>query len=284
MTGKDLEANGEGNPPNGGACYLSRPMSTLSGKIALVTGGGRGLGRAVALELARRGAAVAVAARSKDEVETVASELAATGTKSLGVVMDVTSEESVKGAIATIERALGPIDVLVNNAGIAPSAPFEKTDAELWHRVFAVNVDGTFFPLRACLPSMTKRGWGRVINMASIAGKVGYPYVSAYVASKHAVVGLTRAVALEVAKKGVTVNAVCPGYVDTPMTREAVERIQQKTGLSQQEAKGHLESTSPQGRMVGEDEVARLVAFLAEPGQLGINGQAINLDGGGVTS
>ena len=258
--------------------------SSLSGKIALVTGGGRGLGRAIALELAARGAAVAVAARSKNEVDEVAHEVRVKNVRAFSVVMDVTSEQSVQAAVAAVEKELGPVDILVNNAGIAPSATFEKTDSELWRRTFAVNVDGTYFPLRACLGGMVKRGWGRVINMASIAGKVGYPYVSAYVASKHAVVGLTRAVALEVAKKGVTVNAVCPGYVDTPMTREAVERIQAKTGLSKADAKGHLENTSPQGRMVGEDEVARLVAFLAEPGQLGINGQAINLDGGGVTS
>jgi 3-hydroxybutyrate dehydrogenase len=257
---------------------------TLTGKVAFVTGGGRGLGRACALELASRGAAVAVGARSKDEVEAVAKELSRSGARSLAVVVDVTSEESVRAAVSAVENELGAVDILVNNAGVAPSAPFEKTDADLWRRTFAVNVDGTFFPMRACLGGMTKRGWGRVINMASIAGKVGYPYVSAYCASKHAVVGLTRAVALEVAKKGVTVNAVCPGYVDTPMTREAVQRIQEKTGLSKEQAKGHLEQTSPQGRMVSEEEVARLVAFLAEPGQLGINGQAINLDGGGVTS
>jgi 3-hydroxybutyrate dehydrogenase len=256
----------------------------LKNKSILVTGGGRGLGRAIALELASRGAAVAVAARSKNEVDEVAREVSVKGVRTFSVVMDVTSEESVRKALGEVEKELGAVDILVNNAGVAPSAPFEKTDADLWRRTFAVNVDGTFYPLRACLPSMVKHGWGRVINMASIAGKVGYPYVSAYVASKHAVVGLTRAVALEVAKKGVTVNAVCPGYVDTPMTREAVDRIQAKTGLSREQAKGHLENTSPQGRMVGEDEVARLVAFLSEPGQLGINGQAINLDGGGVTS
>jgi NAD(P)-dependent dehydrogenase (short-subunit alcohol dehydrogenase family) len=259
-------------------------MGTLTGKVAFVTGGGRGLGRACALELAGRGAHVGLGARSAEEVEAVAREVAALGARSLGVTVDVTSEESVKAAVARVEKELGPIDVLLCNAGIAPSAPFEKTDSELWRRTFAVNVDGTYFAMRAVLPGMTKRGWGRVINMASVAGKVGFPYVSAYCASKHAVIGLTRTVALEVAKKGVTVNAVCPGYVDTKMTRDAVERIQSKTGLSPKEARGHLEQASPQGRMVGEDEVARLVAFLAEPGQLGINGQAINLDGGGVTA
>jgi NAD(P)-dependent dehydrogenase (short-subunit alcohol dehydrogenase family) len=259
-------------------------VGTLHGKFTFVTGGGRGIGRACALELASRGSAVAVGARSRDEVDAVAREIAAKGVPSLPVMLDVTDEGSVRAAVALVEKTLGPIDVLINNAGMAPSAPFEKTDAELWRRTFAVNVDGAFYALRAVLPGMVRRGWGRVVNVASIAGKVGFPYVSAYCASKHALVGLTRAVALEVAKKGVTINAVCPGYVDTRMTREAVERIQGKTGRSSAEARGHLEQENPQGRMVGEDEVARLVAFLVEPGQLGINGQAINLDGGGVTS
>ncbi len=259
-------------------------MSTLSGKVAFVTGGGRGIGRASALELARRGAAVAVAARTRGEVDGVAAELASLGARSLAITADVTSEESVRAAVAQVEKSLGAIDVLVNGAGIAPSAPFEKTDAELWRQVFAVNLDGTFFAMRACVPAMAKRGWGRVVNLASVAGKIGFPYVSAYCASKHAVIGLTRTVALEVAKKGVTVNAVCPGYVDTRLTRDAVALIQKKTGKSEADARSHLEQASPQGRMVSEDEVARLVVFLAEPGQLGINGQAINLDGGGVTS
>ncbi len=261
-----------------------KTAGTLNGKFTFVTGGGRGIGRACALELAGRGSAVAVGARSRTEVDEVAREVAALGARSLAVTLDVTDESSVRAAIGEVEKSLGPIDILVNNAGIAPSAPFEKTDTELWKKTFAVNVDGAFFATRAVLPGMVKRGWGRVVNLASIAGKVGFPYVSAYCASKHALVGLTRAVALEVAKKGVTVNAVCPGYVDTRMTREAVERIHAKTGMPSEQAKGHLEQASPQGRMVGEDEVARLVAFLAEPGQLGINGQAINLDGGGVTS
>jgi NAD(P)-dependent dehydrogenase (short-subunit alcohol dehydrogenase family) len=257
---------------------------TLDGKVAFVTGGGRGIGRVSALALARGGAAVAVAARTRDEVVAVAREVEALGGRAAAVSIDVTDEASVRAAVAAATEALGPIGVLVNNAGIAPSASFEKTDLALWSKAIGVNLTGTYLVSHEVLPGMASRGWGRVVNVASIAGKVGFPYVSAYCASKHGVVGLTRALALEYAKKGVTVNAVCPGYVDTQMTREAVERIQSKTGLSADKARGHLEGANPQGRMLDEQEVARLVLFLAEPGSHGINGQAINLDGGGVTS
>jgi NAD(P)-dependent dehydrogenase (short-subunit alcohol dehydrogenase family) len=259
-------------------------VESLKDKVAFITGGGRGIGRACALELASRGAAIAVAARSRDEVEAVARELREKGVRAHAVPLDVTNEESVRSAVSSAEEALGPVDILVNNAGVAPSAPFEKTDPALWNSVLAVNLNGTYLATRAVLPGMLARGWGRVINVASIASKVGYPYVTAYCASKHAVLGLTRALAQEVARKGVTVNAVCPGYVDTQMTRDARALIQKKTGISESDALAALESASPQKRMMTEVEVARLVGFLAEPGQAGINGQGINLDGGGVTS
>lgn len=259
-------------------------MGTLDGKVALVTGGGRGIGRSSALELAARGAAVAVAARSMDEVEAVAAEVRAEGVRAHAVSLDVASPASVEAAVASVRAALGPVSVLVNNAGIAPSAPFEKTDLALWNQVLAVNLTGTYLVTHACLPDMLRAGWGRVVNVASVAAKVGFSYVTAYCASKHGVLGLTRALAHEVARKGVTVNAVCPGYVDTKITRDARELIQKKTGLSDRDALQSLETASPQRRLMTEDEVARLVAFLAEPGQAGINGQGINLDGGGVTS
>lgn len=259
-------------------------MGTLDGRVALVTGGGRGIGRASALELAARGADVAVAARSLEEVESVAVEVRKLGVRAHALRLDVTSPESVREAVAATEKALGPVTILVNNAGIAPSAPFEKTDLALWSQVLAVNLTGTYLVTHACLPGMVKSGWGRVVNVASVAAKVGFPYVTAYVASKHGVLGLTRALAHEVARKGVTVNAVCPGYVDTKLTRDARDLITKKTGLSTADATATLESASPQRRLMGEDEVARLVAFLAEPGQAGINGQGINLDGGAVGS
>ena len=247
---------------------------TLEGKVALVTGGGRGIGRACALELASRGATVAVGSRSLDEVGAVAGELLAKGARSLALKLDVTDPANVKEAVARVQEELGPIDVLVNNAGIAPSAPFEKTDLELWNKVLAVNLNGTYLATHAVISGMAARGWGRVVNVASVA----------YCASKLAVLGLTRALAQEYARKGVTVNAVCPGYVDTKLTRDARTLIEKKTGLSEKDALAHFENVSPQKRMMTEDEVARLVVFLAEPGQSGINGQGINLDGGAVFS
>ena len=257
---------------------------TLEGKVALVTGGGRGIGRACALELASRGAAVSVGARSRDEVDRVAREIVEAGGRAHACRLDVVDEKSIAEAVASTEKALGPIAIVVNNAGVAPSASFEKTDPALFRQTIEVNLVAPYLVTRAVLPGMLARAWGRVVNMASVAGKVGFPYVSAYCASKHGVVGLTRALALEVAKRGVTVNAVCPGYVRTRLTDDAAERISKKTGLSPDQARATFEGASPQGRMMGEDEVARLVAFLCEPGQGGINGQAVNLDGGGVTS
>ena len=255
---------------------------TLDGRVALVTGGGRGIGRACALALAGRGAALAVCARTRGEIDAVAAEIVAAGGRATSVALDVTDAESVAEATAEVAETLGPIDVLVNNAGIAPSAPFEKIDDAMWAATLGVNLTGTFLCTRAVLGGMLARGFGRVVNIASIAGKVGFPYVSAYCASKHGVIGLTRALALEVAARGITVNAVCPGYVDTQLTDEAVERIVRKTGRTEDAARGALVQASPQGRLYAPEEVARIVAFLVEPGASGINGQAINLDGGAV--
>jgi NAD(P)-dependent dehydrogenase (short-subunit alcohol dehydrogenase family) len=175
----------------------------------------------------------------------------------------------------------GP-DILVNNAGIAESATLDKTSDELWQRHIGVNLSGTFFCMRAALPDMVASGWGRIVNIASIAGKTGAPYISAYAASKHGVLGLTRTLALEVAANGVTVNAICPGYVDTEMTSRGVENIVARTGKSAAEAVESLERMSPQNRMVTAEEVAALALLLASDEGRGINGQAINVDGGTV--
>jgi NAD(P)-dependent dehydrogenase (short-subunit alcohol dehydrogenase family) len=250
----------------------------------LITGGGRGIGRACAQEFAQRGAAVVVCARTTSEIHKVATELGLTGAKALAVEMDVTQFSAVQKGFALARASLGPIDVLVNNAGSAESAPFEKTTADMWARLFTVNVSSAFYCSQQALGDMVSRGFGRVINVASIAGKVGFPYVTGYCAAKHAVLGLTRALALEVASKGVTVNAVCPGYVDTQLTRDSVTRIQEKTGRTEEQARLTLERASPQQRLFAPEEVAHIVAFLAEPGSRGINGQAINIDGGGVTA
>ena len=248
--------------------------------VVFVTGAGRGVGRAIALRFASAGYAVGVAGRSDDAIRAVADEIGATGSEAFAVRCDVTHKQSVVDAIADVDRRLGPTDVLVNNAGVADSAPFSAMDDALWERMLAVNLTGTYYCMRAVLPGMFERRRGRVINIASVAGRTGFAYTAAYCASKHGVVGLTRAVALEAAGKGVTVNAICPGWVDTDMTRESVARIVKKTGRSAADAKSAIEQMNPQNRLIQPDEVAALAVFLAGPDAHGINGQALTVDGG----
>jgi 3-hydroxybutyrate dehydrogenase len=256
----------------------------LENRIALITGGGRGIGRAIALEFAREGANVAVAARTEEQVQQVAQEIGNQfHTTALAVTCDVSNSLSVNEMFANVVRSFGRgPDILVNNAGIAESAVLIKTDDELWQRHLAINLSGTFYCTRAALPEMIQRGWGRIVNIASIAGKTGAPYISAYSASKHGVLGLTRSTALEVAAKGITVNAICPGYVDTDMTTRGIENITRRTGISEEEARTALEGMSPQNRLVTSEEVAALALLLASEEGRGINGQAINVDGGTV--
>jgi NAD(P)-dependent dehydrogenase (short-subunit alcohol dehydrogenase family) len=255
----------------------------LSNSIALITGGGRGIGRAVAFAFAREGARVAVVARTGREVARVAEEIRAEcGVETIHAICDVSDLESVRRAFFEVQERLGRIDILVNNAGIAESATLVKTSDELWERHLAINLSGTFYFMRAALPSMIDRGWGRIINVASVAGKTGAPYISAYAASKHGVVGLTRSVALEVATKGVTVNAICPGYADTDMTTRTLESIEAKTGLSVSKALESIKRMSPQNRLITPEEVAALALLLASEEGRGINGQAINVDGGSL--
>lgn len=256
----------------------------LENRIALITGGGRGIGRAIALVFAREGARVALAARTAAQVEEVANHLSEdTGVLALPLVCDVSDGESVSNMFARAAESFGASpDILVNNAGIAESALLVKTDDDLWQRHLSINLSGTFYCTRAALPSMMQRGWGRVINVASIAGKIGAPYIAAYSASKHGVLGLTRSVALEVATKGITVNAICPGYVDTDMTSHAVERITARTSHSAGEALEAIKKMSPQNRLITTEEVAALALLLASEEGRGINGQAINVDGGTV--
>ena len=221
----------------------------LRGRRALVTGGGRGIGRVTALELARAGVDVAVAARTRAEVDEVAEEARALGVKAIALTADVGRGEEVKALFRSARESLGGVDILVNGAGIAPTAPFAKTSDELWHSVLAVNLSGVFFATREALPEMTERGWGRIVNVASIAGKTGLRYIAAYAASKHGVLGLTKVAALEVATRGVTVNAVCPGYVETPMTDAGIASIAAKTGQKAADIRRKLEEASPQKRM-----------------------------------
>jgi 3-hydroxybutyrate dehydrogenase len=256
----------------------------LRGSVVLVTGGGRGIGRAIALAMARAGAAVAVAARTVADLDAVAREASDAGLSAMAVPCDVTQAASVARATAEAGRRIGPIDVLVNNAGLAESAPLPHLDEEAWARTIAVNLTGTYLCTRAVLPSMIERRRGRIINVASIAGKVGFAYTSAYCAAKHGVLGFTRAVALEVASKGVTVNAICPGWVDTGMTAASIARIVEKTGRTAAEARATLEAMSPQRRLIQPEEVAAVAMFLASEAAHGITGQALNVDGGEVMS
>ena|SRR5947209_13069495 len=255
----------------------------LANRTALITGGGRGIGRAVAFAFAREGASVVVAARTEQEVARVAEEVKAeTGARTMYATCDVSDRESVELVLADVRERIGAIDILVNNAGIAESATLVKTSDELWQRHLAINLTGTFYFMRGALPAMVERGWGRIINIASIAGKTGAPYISAYSASKHGVLGLTRSVALEVASKGVTVNAICPGYVETDMTTRALENIEAKTGRPAADALEAIKRMSPQNRLITPEEVASLALLLASEEGRGINGQAINVDGGSV--
>ena len=257
---------------------------SLRGRGALVTGGGRGIGASTARALAEAGARVVVSARSVDEIEAVAAELRASGHEAWAIPCDVTDEARVAALAEAAAEQLGRVDVLVNNAGIAASAPLKRMTLEEWNRVFAVNVTGVFLCTRAFLTPMVEAGWGRVVNIASIAGKVGHPYITHYVASKHAVIGFTRALATEVAAKGVTVNAVCPGYVDTPMTDASVANMIEKTGMSEEQARRWLEDVSPQKRLMRPEEVAFQVVALCHPDAAGVNGQSLVIDGGTVQS
>ena len=256
----------------------------LANRLAFITGGGRGIGRAIAIAFAREGASVAVASRTVKQVKAVAREIVKQfGVDALPLKCDVQQTQSVHEAFDEFRAHFGRgPDIVVNNAGVAKSALFIKSDEPMWELHLNTNLGGTFRCTHAALPEMIQRGWGRIINIASIAGKTGAPYVSAYSASKHGVLGLTRSLALEVAAQGITVNAICPGYVDTEMTSRGVENIVAKTGKSTEDALEMIKRMSPQNRMVTADEVAALALLLASEEGRAINGQAINVDGGTV--
>jgi len=256
----------------------------LVDRVALITGGGRGIGRAIALAFAREGASVAVVARTAAEVEAVAAEVRSQGRKAVALPGDVTDSARVESVARAAAEALGPIQILVNNAGLAVSAKVLDTDDALWERHLRVNLTGAFYMSRAVLPGMLAARWGRIVNIASTAAREGFPYVAAYVASKHGLLGLTRALAMEVVAAGVTVNAICPGYVATDLTRESARRIQEKTGRTYEQAIESLAAFSPQRRLVEPEEVAALAVVLASDEARGVTAQAWNVDGGAVQS
>ena len=249
-------------------------------RTALVTGAGSGIGRAIAHRLARTGAKVALVGRQPHTLEAVADEIRAEGGTAKAYPADVTDRAQVDRAVAAAAADLGPVKILVNNAGSGRSEAFTKMDAELWDEMLAVNLSSVFHVTQAVLPHMIAAGGGRIVNIASVAGLKGYPYISAYAAAKHGVVGVTRCLAVELASKGITVNAICPGYVDTPMTQATIASIVDKTGRTAREARAELERVSPQKRLFSPDDIASLAAFLCSPEAAGINGQAIPVCGG----
>jgi NAD(P)-dependent dehydrogenase (short-subunit alcohol dehydrogenase family) len=257
-------------------------MRPLQGRHAVVTGGGTGIGLAVARALAGLGAAVTVMGRRAEPLAAAVEALRAADGEAQAVPCDVTDEGRVNRAFVQARAGLGPVSVLVNNAGAARSAPFLKTGPELWGEMLAVNLTGAFLCTRAALPDMLEAGFGRVVSVASTAGLAGYPYVAAYCAAKHGLVGMTRALALETARTGVTVNAVCPGFTDTDLIADSVRTITAKTGRSAEEARGALAAHNPQGRLVTPGEVAEAVAWLCLPSSQSMTGQAIAVAGGEV--
>jgi NAD(P)-dependent dehydrogenase (short-subunit alcohol dehydrogenase family) len=256
----------------------------LEGRRAVVTGAGRGIGRAVALALARAGADIGAVSRTSQELETLGVDIEALGRKYIPVMCDVTNPEEVADMADAMQWGLEGVDILVNAAGGAETHKFVGHPDEIWHRMLALNLTSVYYVTKAVVPLQIANGGGRIITIASIAARVGDKYVSAYTAAKHGVLGLTRSLATELVEHNITVNAVCPGFVDTPMTESAVANIAARTGMTPEEARRALEGTSPQNRLIGPDEVAAAVVFLASDLAKGITGQAINIDGGRVMS
>jgi NAD(P)-dependent dehydrogenase (short-subunit alcohol dehydrogenase family) len=255
---------------------------SLAGRHAVVTGGGRGIGAAIARELAGAGAVLTLVGRTARDLEAVRDSLPARAGHGVRVA-DVTDSAAVERAMREAADARGPVFALVNNAGAAESGAFLDTDEAAWRRMIDANLMGAVFCARSLLPGMIERRAGRIVNVASTAGLRGFRFVSAYVAAKHALVGLTRALALETARAGVTVNAVCPGYTNTALLADSVQRASARTGRGGDEIRAAYASSNPQNRILEPGEVASAVAWLCDPRQAGVTGQCIVVDGGSLS-
>ena len=255
-------------------------MEMLKDKHVVITGGGSGIGAVIAEALAKSGAKTTIMGRNYQRLQEKTEQLA----QGFATTVDVTDEEKVNIAFQMAVQQHGIIDILINNAGNAISVPFEKMKAEQWNEMLALNLSGVFHCTQACLPAMKKQKWGRVINIASTAGLKAYAYVSAYCAAKHGVIGLTRSLALETAKAGITVNAICPGYTETAITESAIENISLKTGRTKAEAREELLKNNPQKRFIQPEEIANTVLWLCQQEAASVTGQAISISGGELMS
>jgi NAD(P)-dependent dehydrogenase (short-subunit alcohol dehydrogenase family) len=257
-------------------------MNRFQGRTAFVAGASRGIGAAIALGLAREGAAVALSARSVEALDELAAEVRRDGGTAETIACDVLDPQAIEDAVTTATDRLGPIDILVYAAGISEAAPFEEIGDEVWKRIYEVNVMGTVRFSRAVLPAMRERGWGRIVNIASAAAKTGSMNQSPYNASKHAMLGLTRCLALETALDGITVNAVCPSYVDTELLRETAPGWAAMYGVEPHEVMDKLKERMPQGRLLEVEEVAELALYVASPAAAGVTGQGLTIAGGSL--
>lgn len=261
---------------------FSADLKPFTGQHAVVTGAGRGIGAAIAEHLAARGATLTLLGRSREPLDAMKARLDRYAVPVEAVTADITDAAQVAAVFAAAAKAQGPVQILVNNAGRGESMPLKRMDLAFLNKMLAINVAGAFLCIQQVLPAMTEARYGRIVNVASTAGLIGYRYVAAYVASKHAVVGLTKAMALELARTGITVNAVCPSYVETDMTKDTVANIVAKTGKKEADVRAELVQFNPQARMIQPEEVASVVSWLALPASHSITGLAVPVAGGEV--
>ncbi len=257
-------------------------MTELRDKIVLITGGSGGLGRALAEVFAARGCRVAITARDGKKLAAVADKMTHNGAQILALPCDVSRRDQVESLARELVARWGGVQILINNAGIARAVSFSDMPDDFWDETLAVNLTGAYHCCKVFLPAMVQAKWGRIINMGSTTAKTGYPHVTAYTASKHGLLGLTRSLATVMARLGITVNAICPGYIDDERTRENAAAMAQKTGKSVDEVLKLFAASAPQNRLIAPDEVASLALLIASEKMAGMTGQAMNVDGGAV--